>query len=743
MGSGAAGLIYQVVWSRELVLLFGNTSQAISTIVTAFLFGLGFGALGGARLSRRTANPLRVYAVLEVLVALLAVGVAGVLPLLGTVYSGAYTSVSPATLGLIRFALAFVALVPATLVMGATLPLLTAHFVNGLEDAGRRIGRLYAANTLGAVLGTLVAGFVLIELFGLTATSAVAVALNLIAGGGALYLSRRRDRQAESRPMVVTQRSMRGLIYAASFVAGFCALALEVLWNRLLAEGSGSNIYLFAAILAIYLFGIGAGSSYYSSRSARPHSLATLGGVLALVGVTAALITLLVSGPLGGGHYTVRPLLLLPATLAMGYSFPLSVRLLIGSANEAAAGIGALYAANTAGSVVGAFSAVFVLAGWVGTNSSIFIVAAAELAVGAVLIVASSRSGPVRWRLPKAALVAAASIGLVLATSSGLPVTRTFTQQELITAGVLADHREDVISTVDAIGGATWKRRLIVAGVGMTNLTYETKLMAYLPKMLRPQSTRLLDICFGMGSTYRSSLLLGMRTDAVELSPSVPGEMGVYFPDARRYLNDPRGRVIIGDGRNYVRLTRERYDVISVDPPPPVESAGTVVLYTREFMKEASERLVPGGLFLEWVPFTITLAEFRDHVRTMQAVFPHMALVVGGAGVYVLGSSAPMSLDPAAVRAVLAQPDALSDLNDSPNARAGWTADYWLSKLQSDWWLTDGQVDAFAGPGPIITDDHPISEYFLIRRILIGDHEHITRRSLLGGSATGADGRAP
>src|SRR5579859_5449509 len=233
--SGAAGLIYQVVWSRELVLLFGNTSQAISTIVTAFLFGLGTGALVGGRLAAGHRNPLRLYGLIELAVAVLAVGLPNLFPYLGTVYANAYTSTSPQVLGLIRFGLAFVAVTPATYAMGMTLPALAAFMVRSMEGAARRLSELYAANTLGAVAGTLVAGFALIELLGLSTTALVAVGLNLIAGSVALLFSRRtNDLPLEARPPAAVGGDARTnrVVYAATFVSGFAALAFEVLWTR-------------------------------------------------------------------------------------------------------------------------------------------------------------------------------------------------------------------------------------------------------------------------------------------------------------------------------------------------------------------------------------------------------------------------------------------------------------------------------------------------------------------------------
>jgi len=737
IASGAAGLIYQVVWSRDLVLLFGNTSQAISTIVTAFLAGLGGGALVGAGLASRSRNPLRLYGFIEIGVAVLAVGLPTLFPALGGVYGSAYTSSSAEQLGLIRFGLAFVAVTPATFLMGMTLPALTSFFVRSMESASRSLGQLYAANTLGAVLGTIIAGYVLIELIGLSRSALMAVGLNLIAGSVALAASRHTALPAGTTPPVPAPSSqgmprtpMRRLVYVATFLSGFAALAFEVLWTRLLAEGSGSSIYLFAAILAIYLFGIAVGSAWFGSRS-RPErdTLSTLGVCLGAIGLAAGATVVVTSGPLGDGYYSVRPLILIPATVAMGYAFPLAVRLVTTSAAGAANSVGTLYASNTAGSILGSFAAAFVLASTLGTNTSILLLAAVELGFGAALVLVGR---PLRRGSPRlAAAFATLALVAIVAPIAGLPITRTATENRLSKLGTLVAHREDNIATVDAEGGPPAQRQLYVTGVSMTFLTVSTKLMAYLPKALRPDASSMLDICFGMGSTYRSSLILGMRTDAVELSPSVPGQMGTFFSDADRFVHDPRGRIIIADGRNYVRLATARYDVIVVDPPPPIESAGTVVLYTSEFFSEARQRLNPGGIFLLWIPYLTTVDGFKTFLRTFRSNFPHVDVVLSPVknGAYLLGSDMPFVFDRANLEALLGSPNAMADFATAPDDPkldgAGWARE-----IAADNWLNDAQVDTFVGSGPVITDDRPSSEYYLLHWLTTRDHTGINDERL-------------
>ena len=760
VASGAAGLVYQVVWSRELVLVFGNTTQAVATIVTAFMAGLGFGSLAGGRLADTSVRPLRLYGLVELAVAAMAALLPFAFRGLAELYRGMWPTLveRPTQLTGVRFGLALAAVAPATFLMGMTLPLLTRYLVRSLDEAGARLGELYAANTVGAMAGTLLGGFVLIELFGLRLTSYLAVALNVLAGTGALLLSRRweagpaADRRAPesrgpgkrrwsspARPQV--PRSFlprRRAVLAATFVSGFVALALEVLWTRMLAEGTGSSIYIFTTILAIFLLGIALGSFLYR-RFSRPagERLGLLGLCLAGVGVLAQATVVLGSGMVGHVPFVVRTVVvLLPATVLMGYAFPLAGRLVTPSVEAAGGSVGLLYAANTGGSILGSFGAAFVLAGTLGTNGSVLLLGGLNLLVGAVLFAADpvGRMAPNprgRARLVSISLAGLAVLGLV-ASSINLPVTRTRTENELLRTGLPVTHAEDELATVDTVGGPAKGRRLLVGGVGMTSLTVDTKLMGYLSKTLRPDAQDFLVIAFGMGGTYRAGLQLGLRTDAVELSPTVPSRMEVFFPDADRFLNHPKGRVVVSDGRNYVRLSRETYDLIAVDPAPPIESAGSVVLYTREFLTEGKARLRPGGVFMLWIPYALPIDDFKEHVRTFAGVFGHVRLVLspGRHGVFMFGSAAPLGFTEPAIRQVLGAPAALRDLNDVPD-HPPTDADGWVEVVRRSQWLADEQVRSFVGSGPEITDDRPRSEYFLWRRAFMDDQQYISEATLL------------
>ena len=394
LASGAAGLIYQVVWTQDLVLIFGDTTLAIVTTVTAFLAGLGIGSLVGAAVGARLRRALAVYGLLEIAVGCLALLMPLAFDVIATSVPDAYLSLPPAEVGLIRFGLAFVALAPVTILMGMSLPVLTRHLVREDPDVGGRIARLYGLNTLGAVVGSVASGYLLIELIGLRETTLVAVGLNLYAGGGALLMSRSFGAaQAEPRPKAEPRPPLQGrqrLLLAVTFTSGLVSLALEVLWTRMMLQATGSSIYVFIAVVAVFLIGIAGGSLIYERLGDRSPQMATLGALLAAA-AALALVPLFVSNMYGPTWLPLAVVLILPVTTIFGYTFPLTVRLFVGSADQASRGVGLVYAANTAGCVAGTVLAGFVLIPALGDNASIIVVGVVLAVVGGALAVGSAR----------------------------------------------------------------------------------------------------------------------------------------------------------------------------------------------------------------------------------------------------------------------------------------------------------------------------------------------------------------
>jgi len=252
----------------------------------------------------------------------------------------------------------------------------------------------------------------------------------------------------------------------------------------------------------------------------------------------------------------------------------------------------------------------------------------------------------------------------------------------------------------------------------MTLLTVDAKLMPILPLIARPDSERALVVAFGMGTAFRSSLIAGMRTDVAELVPSVPRMFRWYYPDAEAVLADPNGRLIVADGRNHLELETERFDIIVTDPPPPIESSGASVISSLEYYEAGRDHLTSGGIMMQWVPFGAAERELKEHIRTFASVFPQLLVIrgAGGYGFYMLGSTEPIALDPDTARRVLGRPGVLDDISSAYDSPAS-TIDDWLGVIERQTWLTDDEARAYVGDGPLITDDRPRPEYFLLRRL--------------------------
>jgi hypothetical protein len=255
--------------------------------------------------------------------------------------------------------------------------------------------------------------------------------------------------------------------------------------------------------------------------------------------------------------------------------------------------------------------------------------------------------------------------------------------------------------------------------------------MPLLPIMLRPDTDKGLVIAFGMGTTFRTALAAEVETDAVELVPSVIDMFPWFYDNAPEVLADPLGTVIIADGRNHVELTDETYDFVVVDPPPPIESSGVSVISSLEFYEASKARLTPNGVMMQWVPYGQSLDDFLAHVRTFLEVFPNVRVMAGpgGYGFFMLGSDGPVDLDPEVMAEVLSRPGVLEDVNDAPDA-GGRTVDEWVDRLLELNIDSGAHLRDAVGDGPLITDDRPLPEYFVLRQRANPDAEPLTIRGL-------------
>jgi len=753
--SGASGLIYEVVWSRQLVLVFGNTTQAIAAILTGYFGGMAVGSLVGGRVADRVRSPLRLYGALELLLVAVVLATPLLFSLIRSVYGSAYSSLvdQPALLAGIRFVLAVLALAPATVLMGATLPSLSRHLARRAADLGDVFGRLYAANTLGAIVGSAAAGFILIEVLGLSDSLRVGAVGSAVAGVTALILARRRESAApasispgvpgsavpttpelraeparhDALATVPDRVDLRRVAVVMSFVSGLTSLGYQTLWTRLLSSGTGGTSYVFSAILVFFLMGLAIGPFIVEIAARRGmDTLGWLARTQVLVGVLATVGTLVIAfRPLDVPDGIAWLIVVLPTATAIGLSLPLASRLIASGDQSVGSDTGLLLGTNTLGIVIGTVGIPFIAMPTIGSPMTVLVLAVANIGAGWWIW----RRRPSRRRSAEvlsAPIAAAAVLAIALAGLARDPSVVAIERM-----GHTLATGEDEIASVQAstIGR---QQQLWVAGTSMTGMTIDTRLMAALPAMARPDARSMLVIAFGMGSSYRTGLILGDRVDGVELVPTVPRMFQHFYPDAAAVLADPRGHLVISDGRNYVELTDQRYDTIVVDPPPPIESAGTGVLYSREFYAAAARRLNAGGVMMEWIPYGQRLDEFLAHARTFADVFPEVALALGpgGAGVFMLGSDRPVTLLPEAIRSVLERPGVTDNLSTAPDSPAHDSA-AWSQLIPSLVFATGDAVRSGVGPGPIITDDHPRTEYFLLRRIADPAAPEMSRATLM------------
>jgi spermidine synthase len=601
-----------------------------------------------------------------------------------------------------------VTLLPFSACMGATFPLAVSVLRSQPGDSATRpFSYLYVANVVGATAGTLLSAFILIEVLGFRGTLAVVAFLNASLGALALLLSMGRSlgRGATPalppRPPPSVNASRRALL--ALFVTGLASMGMEVVWTRQFTPYLGNVVYTFAIILGGYLGATFLGATAYRRLSGRDGGMGPAGslspGLWGLVFFTA-LLPLLTADPrapfassLPGGAARVLAGTV-PFCACLGFVTPLLMDRWSGGDPHR---VGSAYGLNVVGCLLGPLVTGFGLLPWLGEPGALV-----TLAVPLIGVACTARApAGGRERARAATLLSGAATAAV-----ALLATRSF--ESLIPGAVV---RRDATATVAAFG-AGMEKRLIVNGTGMTELTPITKMMAHLPLSFRPERpTSALVICFGMGTSYRSALAWEVPTTAVELVPSVPLLFGFFHPDADQVVASPLGRIVVDDGRRFLERSPQVWDVVIVDPPPPVEAAGSSLLYSREFYQAIRRRLTPEGILQQWIPSgePLVVASF---VRALTETFPHVRAFfsVEGWGMHLLASPRPLpSVTGAELAARLPSRAARDLLEWGPQATATDQFAVVLAREIAPASLTTQAI-------PPLTDDRPLNEYYFLRR---------------------------
>ncbi|MFM0209881.1 fused MFS/spermidine synthase [Paraburkholderia sediminicola] len=760
--SGAASLIYQVLWIKQLALVVGVEVQAVTTGVSAFFAGLAIGGWIFGRLADRFARPLRLYALLEAGVLVLALASTWLLP-----HAAAPFALLQDRIGPLAWALPFALVGLPAVLMGGTLPVLMRALCPAAAHMGRSGARLYAANTAGAIAGTLAASFVLIPWLGVLGSACAAATLNAGAALVAALLGRTlqalvpaaespspavapRQSTADTAhdvsspaaaartahnvpPPADTARAARPskartalVLYA---LAGGVALGYEVVWSQVIVQFISTRSFAFAVVLATYLLGLTLGSalaSRYADRARDPW------GVCAVLIVSAGLVALLEVAVLGNGLLQWQSLAreatlgatgsLLTAmcagfavaavcvvfvpTLLLGAAFPFALRLNVDN-RHTGRDVGAVVALNTAGGIAGTLLTGFVLVPKLGL---IHTLAALAILAGAVSLIAVLRGSNVRpfarWSVPALAV-------LTLITVIVTPSDRLATLLAESRGGNLTFYEESAGGTVAVVeqnAGQHQFRRLYIQGVSnsgdtMTSLRY-MRLQALLPLIIHRETPRT-ALVIGLGTGITGGALLtwpGLEHRAVaELLPAVV-RASPQFKGNYAVSTDPRMDIRLRDGRRELLRHAERYDLITLEPPPP-SAAGVVNLYSSDFYRLAASRLQEGGIVAQWLPLpTQNEEDTRSLIQSFIQVFPHAALWTTELHEMMLvGSIQPLELDVPRIEARFAQPQVAAALREVGIASP--------AALLATWITDRAGLAYYAADARPVTDDQPRIEY--------------------------------
>ena len=719
--SGASALIYQVLWLRQLSLIFGVTVYAASTVLATFMAGLAIGSAAAGRLSERVRRPLLWFGAAEALI-----GVTALLsPFAFDLVTAGYVALAPdvgsrALATVVRFVGSAAVLLVPTILMGATLPLVLQSSVIDAPGVAARLSALYGINTAGAVAGCLLAGFVLIGGLGITATSRLAAFVNLAIGAAAMLMARRVpaaiQQVAEHDGLDTRTRAgepaasspARWLIFTAFVLSGLASLALEVVWFRSLVLYYPATTYAFTAMLAAVLTGIAAGSLLAGPLlRTRAPSLWVFGSLQALAGI-AAVAGARVHGSLydpasaATGLMRGTVLAILPTALCLGMAFPVGVRLWSGRARSAGRQLGVLYAGNVAGALAGSLLAGFVLLAQFGSARSLVLMAGVSLATGVALLIGDIRRAP---------LISSVLAVLSIATFASLagdtpdPFTTGLTRRYPF-AGHVFMRDEGVQTTVSVHMRELGGRQLYLDGLHQASDGRDVVMLhrqiGHLPVLLHPRPVRALVIGLGGGATAGAvSLHPDLSVDVVELASGVVKGANWFSHINENLLSRPNVRLHLDDARNHLLLGRSRYDVITADVIQPTH-AGAGMLYSREYFTLARRALTDRGVMVQWIGLR-SRSHYELIARTFQHVFPETSVWVNGS--LLIGSIRPLEIKPAE----LAGRVAVATLQPSLAAAGFRDAESLLGQYVAG----PDDLRRFIGDGPILTDDRPLLEYYL------------------------------
>jgi spermidine synthase/MFS family permease len=704
--SGLCSLVYELVWLRLAMAKFGVTTALVSIVLSVFMAGLGAGSWIAGWATRRygdriKSSALRLYGVIELLIGISALVVPLELTWGSRLLESSALQVSISSISYYFLSGCWLALtlVPWCACMGATIPVAMFAMRRCMgRDSQRSFSFLYLANVIGAVAGASVAP-ALIEIFGFHGTLHVAALLNVVIFVSATALSLvltenyavTTEPVATKDPPVQIDGSKTALLLL--FTTGLTTMGMEVIWIRLYTYFVGPLVYSFAKILAVYLAATFAGSTFYRLWSRRRRERESL-----LMWVSLVFLGLLPLHTADPRFHMIAELRILlgiaPFAGVVGFLSPMLVDRWSGGDPDRA---GRAYAVNVLGCIAGPLLAGFFLLPLFGEQVSMLILVLPWLAMA----MAAVRQWKFAWQT---AATACFLIGAMLVFCFSKDYETLYPKAVI---------RRDSTATVIA-SGEGMQRRLLVNGIGMTVLTPITKMMAHftLAHLATPPRNALI-ICFGMGTTFRSALSWGIPVTVVELVPSVPALFTYYHSDGAELLASPRAHVVIDDGRRFLDRSSEKFDAIIIDPPPPLNAAGSSLLYSRDFYRLAKQHLAPGGILQQWLIYG-DKADWAAATRALTDVFPYVRAyqsMSGDPSFHLLASQSPIAELSAPEMVAQMPPVAITDMMEWGPA---------TTPVEQFDMLLHHEIDpqrliAPAPETPVLDDDRPINEYDWLR----------------------------
>lgn len=729
--SGAASLFYEVCWIRKAGLFFGSTTFALATVLAVFFLGLAIGSALAGRLSTSLHRPLRIYGIVELAIAVLGLVSNALLDVADDGYGALYrwADGSVPWIALARLGLVAAVILVPTVLMGTTVPLLARAIIRRHRRLGFAAGGLYGINALGAAAGAALAGFVTLPVLGLAATIYLGAGLNVLCGVAVLLvcwqthsapLAEQADREGQATDKRRTLRAP--VLLPLFFLTGFVGVAIEILWARYLPLMITSSVYAYTLPLVVILLGIGIGSLVIAPLCDRSrHPVVVFGSLQAFTGLSVLVAmklprdiwtALAQAAPelISANHFMgLHGAMLLPGALASGASFPLVVRLVSKNVADASWTIGRLTAINTAGSIASAVIMAWGLS-WLGLDLALRTVTGMAIVGGCVAFAAGA--GRQMGRRVAALLIAFSVMGWGLAAT--LLKTR-LPHDHLSSEGTLLE----VVEGQGASLAVVQLEDKVLLGIDRlwqgSNKKNQQTFAGHLPMLLRGDGngTDVLVVGMGTGQAAGRFLLWDIhRLDCLDVEVAV-------FDLARRYfgatwLDDPRVRALAEDGRDYIRHSQVRYDVIGIEVGQ-LFRPGIISFYTEDFYQRLRQRLEPGGLVTQFVPVRmLSTLQVLDIVATFISVFPHSQLWFNGPEFVLIGRRADaFALHIPSLEERLGRPEIRRDLHyrHPLDANTGWLNE--SDSVLGSFLAAAEDLHTLSRGGRILTDDVPRFDYEL------------------------------